>query len=53
MIEESKSEMEFNCLEDLISYYKEYGKKCGFGVMTKRTERGAVSYTHLVVSFGV
>ncbi|XP_041001718.1 protein FAR1-RELATED SEQUENCE 5-like [Juglans microcarpa x Juglans regia] len=32
--------MEFNSLEDLITYYKEYGKKCGFGVMTKRTEMG-------------
>ncbi|KAF5451218.1 hypothetical protein F2P56_031492, partial [Juglans regia] len=40
MIEEPKSGMEFNSLEDLMSYYKQYGKKCGFGVMTKRTERG-------------
>ena len=40
MIEEPKKGMEFNSLEDLLSYYKSYGKKCGFGVMTKRTERG-------------
>ncbi|KAG6627411.1 hypothetical protein CIPAW_15G125700 [Carya illinoinensis] len=33
------SGMEFNSLEELLSYYKEYGKKCGFGVMIKRTER--------------
>ncbi|KAF5477025.1 hypothetical protein F2P56_003704 [Juglans regia] len=39
MIEEPKSGMEFDSLQDLVSYYKEYGKKCGFGVMTKRTER--------------
>ncbi|KAG2670589.1 hypothetical protein I3760_14G092800 [Carya illinoinensis] len=31
--------MEFNSLEELLCYYKEYGKKCGFGVMTKRTDR--------------
>ncbi|KAF5451893.1 hypothetical protein F2P56_026951 [Juglans regia] len=40
MIEEPKSGMEFNSFEDLMSYYKQYAKKCGFGVMTKRTERG-------------
>ncbi|KAF5444893.1 hypothetical protein F2P56_033985 [Juglans regia] len=39
MIEEPKSRMEFDSLQDLVSYYKEYGKKWGFGVMTKRTER--------------
>ncbi|XP_042966222.1 protein FAR1-RELATED SEQUENCE 5-like [Carya illinoinensis] len=38
-IEEPKTGMEFNSFEELLSYYKEYGKKCGFGVMTKRTER--------------
>ncbi|KAG6631832.1 hypothetical protein CIPAW_13G117300 [Carya illinoinensis] len=38
-IEEPKSGMEFKSLEELLSYYKEYGKKCGFGVMTKRTDR--------------
>ncbi|XP_042968953.1 protein FAR1-RELATED SEQUENCE 5-like [Carya illinoinensis] len=31
--------MEFNSLEELLSYFKEYGKKCRFGVMIKRTER--------------
>ncbi|KAI9182833.1 hypothetical protein LWI28_029270 [Acer negundo] len=40
MIEEPKKGMEFNSRGDLLSYYKSYGKKCGFGVMTKRTERG-------------
>ncbi|TXG61651.1 hypothetical protein EZV62_013014 [Acer yangbiense] len=40
MIEEPKKGMEFNSLEDLLSYYKSYGKKCGFGVITKRTDRG-------------
>ncbi|KAK1584477.1 hypothetical protein Q3G72_033344 [Acer saccharum] len=40
MIEKPKKGMEFNFIEDLLSYYKSYGKKCGFGVMTKRTERG-------------
>ncbi|KAF5457562.1 hypothetical protein F2P56_021655 [Juglans regia] len=39
-IEEPKSGMEFNSFEDLLSYYKEYGKRSGFGVMTKRAERG-------------
>ncbi|XP_042988818.1 protein FAR-RED IMPAIRED RESPONSE 1-like [Carya illinoinensis] len=38
-IEEPRSGMEFNSLEELLSYYKEYGKKCGFGLMTKRTKR--------------
>ena len=40
MIEEPKKVMEFNSLDDLLSYYKSFGKKCGFGVLTKRTERG-------------
>ncbi|KAK1559828.1 hypothetical protein Q3G72_018862 [Acer saccharum] len=40
MIEEPKKGMKFNSLEDLLSYYKSYGKKCGFGVITKRTDRG-------------
>ncbi|KAK1561951.1 hypothetical protein Q3G72_003731 [Acer saccharum] len=40
MIKEPKKGMEFNSLEDLLSYYKSYGKKCGFGVITKRTDRG-------------
>ncbi|XP_042962627.1 protein FAR1-RELATED SEQUENCE 5-like [Carya illinoinensis] len=31
--------MEFNSLEKVLCYYKEYGKKCGFGMMTKRTNR--------------
>ena len=55
MIEEPKKGMEFNSLEDLLSYYKSYGKKCGFGVMTKRTERGEdqiVRYVTLACSRG-
>ncbi|XP_042984413.1 protein FAR1-RELATED SEQUENCE 5-like isoform X2 [Carya illinoinensis] len=40
MIEEPKSGMEFNSFEELMTYYKQYAKKCGFGVMTKRSERG-------------
>ncbi|XP_041001764.1 protein FAR1-RELATED SEQUENCE 5-like [Juglans microcarpa x Juglans regia] len=54
-IEEPKSGMEFNSFEDLLSYYKEYGKKCGFGVMTKRTERGedeSVRYVTLACARG-
>ncbi|XP_040995103.1 protein FAR1-RELATED SEQUENCE 5-like [Juglans microcarpa x Juglans regia] len=39
IIEELKSGMEFNLFEDLLSYYKQYAKKCGFGVMTQRSER--------------
>ncbi|XP_041001739.1 protein FAR-RED ELONGATED HYPOCOTYL 3-like [Juglans microcarpa x Juglans regia] len=39
IIEESKSGMKFNSFEDSFSYYKHYGKKCGFGVMTQRSER--------------
>ncbi|XP_041016196.1 protein FAR1-RELATED SEQUENCE 5-like [Juglans microcarpa x Juglans regia] len=38
--DEPVSGMEFNSLEDLMSYYEEYGQKRGFGVMTKRSERG-------------
>ncbi|XP_042983399.1 protein FAR1-RELATED SEQUENCE 5-like [Carya illinoinensis] len=40
LIEEPKSGMQFNSFEELIEYYKEYAKKCGFGVMTQRSERG-------------
>ncbi|XP_035550313.1 protein FAR1-RELATED SEQUENCE 5-like isoform X2 [Juglans regia] len=40
MIEEPESGMEFNSFEELMSYYKQYAKKCGFEVMTKRSERG-------------
>ncbi|XP_035551491.1 protein FAR1-RELATED SEQUENCE 5-like [Juglans regia] len=41
IIEEPRSGMEFNSFEDLHSYYKDYAKKCGFGVMTQRSEKGA------------
>ncbi|XP_042979904.1 protein FAR1-RELATED SEQUENCE 5-like [Carya illinoinensis] len=40
IIEEPKSGMKFKSFEDLQSYYKDYAKKCGFGVMTQRSERG-------------
>ncbi|XP_042980271.1 protein FAR1-RELATED SEQUENCE 5-like [Carya illinoinensis] len=39
IIEEPKPGMEFNSLEDLMVYYKQYAKNCGFGVMTQRSER--------------
>ncbi|KAF5464139.1 hypothetical protein F2P56_014243 [Juglans regia] len=39
-IEEPKSGMKFNSFEEVMSYYKQYAKKCGFGVMTRRTEKG-------------
>ncbi|XP_035546643.1 protein FAR1-RELATED SEQUENCE 5-like [Juglans regia] len=39
IIEEPKLGMEFNSFEDLFSYYRLYGKKYGFGVMTQRSER--------------
>ncbi|XP_041025497.1 protein FAR1-RELATED SEQUENCE 5-like [Juglans microcarpa x Juglans regia] len=39
-IEEPESRMEFNSFEKLMNYYKQYAKKCGFGVMTRRTEKG-------------
>ncbi|KAF5450147.1 hypothetical protein F2P56_030522 [Juglans regia] len=40
IIEEPRSGIEFNSFEDLHIYYKDYAKKCGFGVMTQRSERG-------------
>ncbi|XP_042972714.1 protein FAR1-RELATED SEQUENCE 5-like [Carya illinoinensis] len=39
IIEEPKSGMKFNSFDDLLSYYKHYAKKNGFGVMTQRSER--------------
>ncbi|XP_035540195.1 protein FAR1-RELATED SEQUENCE 4-like [Juglans regia] len=53
--DEPVSGMEFNSLEDLINYYKEYGKKRGFGVMTKMSERGedeTVRYVTLACARG-
>lgn len=47
-IEEPKSGVEFNFLEDLLSYYKKYGKKYEFEVMTKRTERGEDEFVRYV-----
>ncbi|XP_042980212.1 protein FAR1-RELATED SEQUENCE 5-like [Carya illinoinensis] len=39
IIEEPKQGMEFNSFEDLMVYYKQYAKNCGFGVMTQRSEK--------------
>ncbi|KAG6626615.1 hypothetical protein CIPAW_15G062800 [Carya illinoinensis] len=50
MIEEPRTGMEFNSLEELNSYYKLYAKRCGFGSMTQRSERddkGSVRYVTL------
>ncbi|KAF5464333.1 hypothetical protein F2P56_014417 [Juglans regia] len=50
MMEEPKAEMEFDFFEELMSYYKIYAKKCGFGSMTQRSERddeGSVKYVTL------
>ncbi|XP_041016304.1 protein FAR-RED IMPAIRED RESPONSE 1-like [Juglans microcarpa x Juglans regia] len=54
-IDEPKSGIKFNSFEDLLSYYKEYGKKCGFGVMAKPIERGedeSVRYVTLACARG-
>ncbi|XP_041020469.1 protein FAR-RED IMPAIRED RESPONSE 1-like [Juglans microcarpa x Juglans regia] len=54
-IEEPKSGMEFNSFEELLSYYKQYGKKCGFEVMTKRSEKaedGSIRYVTLACARG-
>ncbi|XP_042956283.1 protein FAR1-RELATED SEQUENCE 5-like [Carya illinoinensis] len=37
---EPKSKMEFNSFEEVMTYYKQYAKSIGFGVMTRRTEKG-------------
>ncbi|KAG6693423.1 hypothetical protein I3842_09G000900 [Carya illinoinensis] len=50
MIGEPKVGMEFDSFEELMSYYKLYAKKCGFGSMTQRSERdadGVVRYVTL------
>ncbi|KAF5481731.1 hypothetical protein F2P56_002362 [Juglans regia] len=54
-IEEPKSVMEFNSFEELLTYYKQYGKKCGFGVMIKRSEKvedGTIRYVTLACARG-
>ncbi|KAF5462636.1 hypothetical protein F2P56_018625 [Juglans regia] len=54
-IEEPKSGMEFNSFEELLTYYKQYGKKHGFGVMTKRSEKaedGTIRYVTLACARG-
>ncbi|XP_042988752.1 protein FAR1-RELATED SEQUENCE 5-like [Carya illinoinensis] len=55
IIDEPKSGMEFNSFEDLLTYYKNYAKKNGFGVMTQRSERSedqCVRYVTLGCSRG-
>ncbi|XP_042941078.1 protein FAR-RED IMPAIRED RESPONSE 1-like [Carya illinoinensis] len=37
---EPKSKMKFNSFEEVMTYYKQYAKNIGFGVMTRRTEKG-------------
>ncbi|XP_035547264.1 protein FAR1-RELATED SEQUENCE 5-like [Juglans regia] len=39
IIEEPKLGMVFNSEEELISYYKSYGKQCDFEIMTQRSHR--------------
>ncbi|XP_042955964.1 protein FAR1-RELATED SEQUENCE 4-like isoform X2 [Carya illinoinensis] len=39
IIEEPKLGMVFKSEEELVSYYKKYGKQCGFGIMTQRSHR--------------
>ncbi|KAF5454297.1 hypothetical protein F2P56_023973 [Juglans regia] len=39
IIEEPKLGMVFKSEEELVSYYKRYGKQCGFGIMTQRSHR--------------
>ncbi|KAF5481495.1 hypothetical protein F2P56_002139 [Juglans regia] len=45
--EEPKPGMTFESENELMNYYKHYGKRCGFGVMTQRSKRekdGTVKY---------
>ncbi|XP_042979899.1 protein FAR1-RELATED SEQUENCE 5-like [Carya illinoinensis] len=39
IVEEPKLGMVFQSEEELLSYYKNYGKQCGFGIMTQRSHR--------------
>ncbi|XP_042974613.1 protein FAR1-RELATED SEQUENCE 5-like [Carya illinoinensis] len=39
IVEEPKLGMVFQSEEELLSYYKKYGKQCGFGIMTQRSHR--------------
>ena len=55
IIGEPKSGLQFTSIEELIDYYKDYGKKCGFGVMIQRSERGedgSVRYVTLACARG-
>lgn len=40
IFEELKLGMQFSLLDELIGFYKRYGKPKGFGVMTQTSERG-------------
>ncbi|KAG6674149.1 hypothetical protein I3842_15G028400 [Carya illinoinensis] len=50
IVEELKFGMMFKSEEELISYYKQYGQQCGFGIMTQRSHRfedGSIRYVTL------
>ncbi|XP_042958128.1 protein FAR1-RELATED SEQUENCE 5-like [Carya illinoinensis] len=55
IIEEPKVGMVFKSEDELVSYYKGYGKQCGFGIMTQRSHRfedGSLRYITLCCSRG-
>lgn len=37
--DDPKSGMQFTCLDELTAYYKQYTKRCGFGVMIRKSEK--------------
>ncbi|XP_035542832.1 uncharacterized protein LOC109019000, partial [Juglans regia] len=48
--EEPKAGMCFESENELVAYYKKYGKQCGFGIMTQRSKRekdGTIKYVTL------
>ncbi|XP_042972763.1 protein FAR1-RELATED SEQUENCE 5-like [Carya illinoinensis] len=55
IIEEPKVGMVFKSQDELVAYYKGYGKQCGFGIMTQRSHRfedGSLRYIMLCCSRG-
>ncbi|XP_042947770.1 protein FAR1-RELATED SEQUENCE 5-like [Carya illinoinensis] len=55
IIEEPKVGMVFKSQDELVAYYKGYGKQCGFGIMTQRSHRfedGSLRYITLCCSRG-
>ncbi|KAG2670594.1 hypothetical protein I3760_14G093100 [Carya illinoinensis] len=55
IIEEPKVGMVFKSQDELVSYYKSYGKQCSFGIMTQRSHRfedGSLIYITLCCSRG-